>query len=78
MTLEAIKDAIQRLSQGERRQLAGWFAEIEAAAWDEEIERDFAPGGRGESLMGGIMQEIAEGKAHPIDDGLAKRRRRHS
>jgi hypothetical protein len=37
--------------------LAGWFAELEARAWETEIERDFAPGGAG-------MPFLEEMKAH--------------
>lgn len=74
MTLEAIKEAIQRLPEQERRALAGWIEEMEEAAWDAEIERDFAPGGRGEAVEQRIRREIAEGKARPIEEGLARRR----
>jgi hypothetical protein len=74
MTLEAIKEAIQQLPNEERRALAGWLADMEWAAWDAEIERDFAPGGRDEALEMRIRREIAEGKARPLEGGLAKRR----
>jgi hypothetical protein len=77
MTLDAIKDAIQHLPEEERRQLAGWFDAMEEAAWDEEIKRDFAPGGRGEPLANQIKREISEGAARPLEEGLAKRRRSH-
>jgi hypothetical protein len=77
MTLDAIKDAIQHLPEEERRQLAGWFDAMEEAAWDEEIERDFAPGGRGEQLANQMQREISEGKVRPLEEGLAKRRRSH-
>lgn len=75
MTLDAIKEAIQHLPTEDRRKLADWLDKIEEAAWDEEIKQDFAPGGRGESLANQIRQEIAEGRATPLEDGLAKRRR---
>ena len=65
MTLEAIMDAIQHLPEEERRQLAGWFEAMEEAAWDEEIKRDFAPGGKGERLAKEIHREISEGTARP-------------
>ncbi len=74
MTLDAIKEAIQHLPEEERRDLANWFEHLEEAAWDQQIERDFAPGGRGEALLNEIQQEIAEGKAQPLEEGLAKRR----
>ena len=74
MTLDSIKEAIQLLPVEERRKLADWFDEIEEAAWDEEMRRDFAPGGRGESFANQIRQEIAGGRATPLQDGLASRR----
>ena len=77
MTLETIKEAIKHLPEVERRQLAGWFEGMEEAAWDEEMKRDFAAGGRGERLAREIQREISEGKAKPIEEGLAKRRRSH-
>ena len=78
MTLDAIKEAIQELPEQERHKLAAWLEEMEEAAWDAEIERDFAPGGRGEALEQRIRREIAEGKARPLEEGLAKRRRSRS
>jgi hypothetical protein len=64
VTLEAIREAI-------KRKLAGWFEGMEEAAWDEDFERDFAPGGRGEALAKEIQREISEGKAQalPSDAG---------
>ena len=77
MTLESIKEAIKHLPDEERRELAGWFEGMEEAAWDEEIERDFALGGKGEPLAIEIQREISEGKSRPLEEGLAKRRRSH-
>jgi len=78
MTLEAIKEAIKHLPEEERRKLAGWFEGMEEAAWDEDLKRDFAPGGKGERLAREIQREISEGKARPLEVGLAKRRSSHS
>jgi hypothetical protein len=75
MTLEAIKEAIKHLPEQERWKLAGWFEEMEEAAWDEDIKRDFAPGGKGELLAKEIQREVSEGKARPLEEGLGKRRR---
>jgi hypothetical protein len=74
MTLETIKEAIKHLPKDERRKLAGWFEVMEEAAWDEEMKRDFSPGGRGEQLAKEIQREISEGQARPLEEGLAKRR----
>ncbi len=78
MTLQAIKEAIQHLPEEERRSLVCWFDAMEEAAWDEEMKRDFAPGGKGERLAKQIQREISEGEARPLEEGLAKRRRSHS
>ena len=78
MTLEAIKEAIQHLPEAERRKLAGWFEGMEEAAWDEELKRDFATGGKGEGLAKEIRREVSDGKARPLEEGLAKRRPSHS
>jgi len=77
MTLEAIKEAITHLPEEERRKLAGWFKGMEVA-WDEEMKRDFAPGGKGERLAQEIQREVSEGKSRPLEEGLEKRRRSHS
>jgi hypothetical protein len=73
MTVEAIKAAIEQLSDPERRQLAEWLAELEEQAWDAEMERDFSPGGRGERLLEEINQEINEGKISSLREGLSCR-----
>jgi hypothetical protein len=53
--------------------LAGWFEQLDEAAWDQQIENDFAPGGKGERLPNRIQREISEGNASPLEDGLAIR-----
>ena len=62
MTVEAIKAAIEQLSEPERRKLADWFTELEEQAWDADMERDFSPGGRGHHLVEKINQEIDRSK----------------
>ena len=58
MTVDAIKAAIEQLSEPERRKLADWFIELEEQAWDAEMKRDFSSGGRGHNLVDKINQEI--------------------
>ena len=62
MTAEAIKAAIEQLTESERRELVDWFDELEEQAWDTELEQDFCPGGRRNHLAEKINQEIAQGK----------------
>ncbi len=78
MTVEAIKTAIQELDETDRRKLADWLDELEERAWDEQIERDFSPGGRGLPLLEQFQRDIAEGKARPMEEGFAERRKRRA
>ena len=74
LTLEAIKESVLHLSETEREQLANWFQELAAEAWDAEMERDFSPGGRGDQLVERIDREIertiAAGNLTTLEDGL--------
>ena len=72
MTVEAIKEEISHLSEQERKELADWIEEMEEQAWDREMERDFAPGGRGEHLLAEAMADIAAGRTRPVAEALAE------
>jgi hypothetical protein len=72
MTVEAIKDAIVHLSEPERQELADWFEELEEAAWDRQMEQDFAPGGRGTYLLDEAKADIAGGRTKPMQEFLAE------
>ncbi len=73
MTVEEIKAAIEQLSEPGRRKLADWLEEIESAAWDAEMERDFSPSGRGERLIDEVSEEIDKGRFRPLQEGLCSR-----
>lgn len=75
MGVEAIKAAIEQLPELDRRRLADWLDDLEQRAWDAQIERDFSPGGRGIPLLHRVERETAEGKARPIQEGFAERRK---
>ena len=77
MTVEAIKAAIEQLSESERRKLADWITELEEQVWDAEMERDFSPGGRGHHLVEKINQEIDSAKFAPLEEGFSSRQERH-
>jgi hypothetical protein len=74
MTVEAIKDAIVHLSEGERQQLAEWFDQIQEDEWDRQMEKDSAPSGRGAHLLEEVDREIEAGNFTPLEDGLRQRR----
>jgi hypothetical protein len=42
--VQEIENAIRRLSPKELADLREWFAEFDAAAWDQQLERDVAAG----------------------------------
>jgi thiamine pyrophosphate-dependent acetolactate synthase large subunit-like protein len=77
MTVEAIKAAIEQLTEPERQKLADWFEQLEEQAWDAEMEQDLSPGGRGNHLVEKINQEIDQGKFTPLEKGLRSRQGQH-
>jgi hypothetical protein len=42
-TLEEIEDAVRRLSSKELAAFRAWFAQLDSAAWDRQIEEDVLP-----------------------------------
>ena len=75
MTLKTLKEAIEHLPKQEQNALLRWLEEREEAAWDEEIERDFSPGGRGMPLLEKVKADIREGKFKPMEEGRRVRRK---
>ncbi len=43
-TLEQIEDPVRQLSPKELAAFRAWFAELDAEAWDHQIEEDIAAG----------------------------------
>jgi len=74
MTVAAIKDAIARLSERERKQLADWLDEQDEEFWDRQMEQDFAPNGRGAHLLEKIDRQIADGNFTSLEEGLGRQR----
>lgn len=74
MTVEAIKEEITHLSEPERKELTDWLEELEEQAWDDKIERDFAPGGRGAAWGERVKADITAGKFTSLEEGLRARR----
>jgi hypothetical protein len=80
LNVEAIKDAIAKLPEDDKVSLAAWLNLQTMDDWDRQMQRDFAPGGRGAKFLEQAKKEIAEGTANgnvrPIEEGFAARRRR--
>jgi hypothetical protein len=63
MTVEAIKEAIAGLSDDEKAAVASWLSVQTMDQWDRQMQRDFAPGGRGERLVERVSAEIRSDRA---------------
>jgi len=64
-----IQAEIEKLSRAEQRELAQWFAEIQADAWDAQIEDDIKAG-RLDHLIAEAEAEIAAGRTKALDEVL--------
>jgi hypothetical protein len=53
--------------------VADWFDELEEEAWDRQMERDFADGGRGAHLLEKIDLPIDAGNFASLEEGLRRR-----
>jgi hypothetical protein len=63
--LEKIETAIEELSPDELQQLASWFAEYHADAWDKQIEADVASG-RLDGLAEKALAHHRAGRTSPL------------
>jgi hypothetical protein len=75
MTVEAIKEAIAKLTEEERFVLASWFMEREYDAWDKEMVEDFSPGGRGGHVVEQVNRQIDAGQFRPMTQRFRERPR---
>jgi hypothetical protein len=66
MTVEAIKDAISGLPEGDRVALAAWLNLQTMDEWDQQMQRDFSSGGRGHHLVEKVKADIRSGKFRPM------------
>lgn len=60
-TLQEIEKAISQLSPEELAAFRAWFAEFDAAVWDEQLEADVAAG-RLDALAKKALQDLQEGR----------------
>ncbi|HYY94646.1 MAG TPA: hypothetical protein VE713_09020 [Pyrinomonadaceae bacterium] len=65
MDIKEIESAIARLPPSELAELAEWFAEFQAQAWDERLERD-VKAGRLDSLLKEAEQDFEHGRCEPL------------
>jgi len=60
-TIQEIEEAVRNLRPDELAVFRAWFAEFEAAAWDDQIENDVAAG-RLDRLAEEAIEDLREGR----------------
>lgn len=65
MDIKEIESAIARLPPSELAELAKWFEEFQARAWDEQPERD-VKAGRLDALIKQAEQDFEQGQCEPL------------
>jgi hypothetical protein len=60
MKVTEIKKAVSGLPVRDLAEFRSWFEEFDAAAWDNELEKDIAAG-RLDSLAGKAIQDFKQG-----------------
>jgi hypothetical protein len=61
MSVDAIKELIERLPPEDQAALACWLSERDAKAWDDQIEQDFSTSGAGMELLEEVDAQIDAG-----------------
>jgi len=68
-SVSEIQAEIEKLSREEQLELERWFAEMQADAWDAQIEEDIKAG-RLDHLIAQAEADIAAGRTRPLDEVL--------
>ena len=66
MSLAEIKTAVERLSADELAELAVFIRERDNAAWDRQIDSDFADDGRLRSVADEVRADIRAGRLQDL------------
>jgi len=68
-SVSEIQAEIKKLSSADQRRLADWLEEMQADAWDAQIEEDIKAG-RLDHLIAQAEADIAAGRTKPLDEVL--------
>jgi hypothetical protein len=71
--LTQIQHAIVELPAEDQTALAAWIVDRDRARWDEEIERDFSPGGAGMELLERVRKQVRGGLSQPLSESRPRR-----
>jgi hypothetical protein len=69
LTVEAIKDAINQLPDDDKASFASWLTVQTMDAWDQEMQQDFSPGGRGTAFLKQAKRDAADANVRPLSHG---------
>ena len=62
MSLAELKQAVHELSAHDLAELASFIREEDAKAWDDQIDKDFAEGGKLRPVLDEVRDDIRSGK----------------
>lgn len=62
MSLTEIKEAVEALSEAEVTELTAFLLDLDNQIWDEQLDRDFAEGGRLDQAMEKVRSNIRAGR----------------
>jgi len=65
MDIKELESAIARLPPSELAELAKWFEEFQAQAWDEQLASD-VKAGRLDALLKEAEQDFEQGRCEPL------------
>ena len=65
MSLTGIKTEIARLPEADLAELAQWFEELQADAWDRQIARD-VNAGRFDAIFQRVDEQAEAGECQPL------------
>jgi hypothetical protein len=71
VNVQKIAEQVKALPKKELDEFLSWLADYEmehADAWDEELERDSRPGGKLDSVVQRVRNDIAAGRTRPLDE----------
>jgi len=63
--VEQLEQAVERLSPEERASFRAWYAEFDAAGWDQQFEADVAAG-RLDRLADAALAEHSAGRSRKL------------
>ncbi len=66
MSLAEIKTAVDRLSPKELSELIAFLRERDNAAWDRQIDEDFAEGGRLRPVLDEVRADLHAGRVEEL------------